>query len=107
MNPWRKAFARHQCPECDVPVLRIRPTLAERLQLEVLMLAAFALIAWAAATLLQWSGLERAVAWVVAFVVAALLMLPAAHVTRRYRCLRCAREYGFSEVRSRGWALLR
>jgi hypothetical protein len=107
MNAWRKAFARHQCPACGVPVLRVRPPLSERLQFELVLLAAFALLMWLAAALLQWSGLERGVAWAAAFVAAAVALYPAAHIMRRYRCLRCEREYGFGEVKSAGWGLLR
>jgi DNA-directed RNA polymerase subunit RPC12/RpoP len=107
VNAWRKAFARHRCPECGAPVLRVGPPLSARLRFELVLLAAFALLFWLAATLLQWSGLERGVAWAVAFVAAAVALYPAAHITRRYRCLRCERESGFGEVVSAGWALLR
>jgi len=106
MNPWRKALAQHYCPVCNVRLARMHATFTERLALESgLVIGAGALVLVLGITLDQLGLVTGPLAWVTALALLAPVGFPIVHIFDRFHCRPCDREFGYAEVRSRGWSL--
>ncbi|MCU0952782.1 MAG: hypothetical protein MUC68_17510 [Burkholderiaceae bacterium] len=104
MNPYRRLLARHYCPVCNVPVVRVRPSTVEGVLRELLAAPIVLFVGLLGAGVMERLGwLNAHASYVLAVLAAAMVAAPLLHRFAMYRCDVCLTCHKADAVVSRGW----
>ncbi len=104
MSPYRKSFAKWYCPRCHHRVKRPPLFGVDRVVFEagalVVAIAIFLVVGFFADAV----GVNAAWPWILALVIAAVLVMPLSHHRGRVICGNYGHTSSFEEVSANGWS---